>query len=206
MAAMPVVPPTFPPLIETLAAVVCDVSGPAGATLRGHLARLSAIVAEDAADRHGRAAGELEQLIATVIEQASGPPAAQDIDFGELASYLCTFAMCLRRPTPEALAALAAMDAGLRVAPASSNLHLPEAAPDDPPALETLALAAARARGLAGSALHATVERMQHQLAALVQQLELRAQHDAARGAAAAEAERLLDAVIAGGSDRKSVV
>lgn len=197
MAAMSA--PSFPPLIETLAAVVSDVSGPAGATLRGHLARLSAIVAEDAADRSGRAAGELEQLIATVIEQACAPPAAQDIDFGELASYLCTFALCLRRPTPEALAELAALHAGLTVAPASSSVHLPEVACDGP-LLEELALATARARGLAGSALRTTVERIQHQLAALVRQLELRAQLDAARGAAAAEAERLLDAVIAGGA------
>jgi hypothetical protein len=152
--------------------------------------------AEDAALRE-RAAGELDHLVAAIGRFAGLHGASADalrgIDIAPVVDQLRAIAGQLRAPT-------AATRARIRqLIPGASGTDAEPPSPRDA-WIESLVMDAARGRGLAGDELYEVVERARRALALPVRQLELAAQHDAARAQTAARLDPLLDAVIASGS------
>src|SRR4051812_35587111 len=156
-------------------------------------------VAQSDAALRERAAAELEHLVGAIGRLAglagAGAGALQGVDVGALVDQLRAFASHLRTPTAVTRAQIRDLIAGL---PDDSEPQSPPSARDR--WIESLALEAARARGLAGNELHEVVQLACHALALPVRQIEFAAQHDAARAEIAARLDPLLDTVIASGS------
>ena len=197
--------------------------GPEGDEIRACVHRLVAIAGAaevavtvaptDDAALQARAGAELEHLVAAIVRLTgragsgteagievgievgieAGTDALRGIDVASVLDQMRAFAAYLRAPTGETRAKIRQLAAGL---PGSG------VAPQSPREawIESLAMDAARSRGLAGDELYDVVERAARALALPVRELELAAQQDAARAQTAARLAPLLDAVIASGS------
>lgn len=206
--------PTFEQLMAVLAGLSAKLAGREGNAIREHVQRLADVLAVQGsgtqdAELRTRAAAELEQLIGAVARLGAtrrGPSAQaiRGMDLGQLADGLRGFADYLRAPTGENQAQAEQLVAGLQ-----GSAVVPPAPPVPPVPLgelridgtiEELAIESARRHGLEGAALRHAVEGMKRQMAALVQQLERRAQQEASRTRTAVDFERLVDAVVQTGS------
>jgi hypothetical protein len=205
--------------LAALDAMTSRLVGPEGDEIRACVHRLVAIAgaaevavtvapADDAALK-ARAGAELEHLVAAIVRltglagsgteagteagNEAGNDALRGIDVASVLDQMRAFAAYLRAPTGETRAKIRQLAAGLPgsgVAPRSPREAW----------IESLAMDAARSRGLAGDELYEVVERAARALALPVRELELAAQQDAARAQTAARLAPLLDAVIASGS------
>jgi hypothetical protein len=197
--------------LAALDAMTSRLVGPDGDEIRACVHRLVAIAgaaevavtvaAIDDAALKARAGAELEHLVAAIgrltglagAGTEAGNDALRGIDVASVLDQMRAFAAYLRAPTGETRAKIRQLAAGLPgsgVAPRSPREAW----------IESLAMDAARSRGLAGDELYEVVERAARALALPVRELELAAQQDAARAQTAARLAPLLDAVIASGS------
>ncbi|TMQ05184.1 MAG: hypothetical protein E6J90_49730 [Deltaproteobacteria bacterium] len=209
--------PNLAALMAALAQLPAQVTGREGQAIRGHVERLAQVLGAEGPDAElrARAAAELEQLIAAVTRftaaartrkaaAAAGPGGAPGaapgaaIDLGQLAESLRTFVEFLRAPTQANQAQVEQMVATLEGFAVPRPVPLDELRIDG--TVEELAIESARRHGLAGAEARRAVERMKREIAALVRQLEARAQQDASRAQTAAEMERLVDAVVQTGT------
>jgi len=197
--------PMFDELMAALVGLSTKLAGREGSAIREHVQRLAnalALGGQDAALR-ARAASELEQLAGTVAQvgEASRESSAKmirDMNLGELAGGLRTFAEYLRGPAGATQAQVEELVAKLRCAAVLQPMPLDEPQLDGP--IEELVVETARRHGLAGDELHEAVERMKGQIAKLVRELEQRAKQDVSRSRTAAEFERLIGAVVQTGN------
>jgi len=190
--------------LAALRALSSRLAGRDGDELRACIQRITEIagaVGATAAERAAlpaRAAAELEHLVAAIgqLAELRGPAAGalRGIDVTPVVDQLRAFAAYLRAPTGETRAKIRALISGLPGGDAD-----PQPSPRDA-WIAALARDAARAGGLAEDAVDEVVERATRTLALPVRQLELAAQHDAARASTAARLDPLLDAMIASGS------
>ena len=189
--------PTFEQLMTMLTSGTAQLTGRDGKAIRGHVEKLAALLS--APDRGGAtraaAAAELEQLVA-VLGKASARLGHRlgGLDVGRLADGLRVFAGWLRAPSAEGQAQVERLVADLQGPP----VPLDELRIDG--TVEAIAIGAARRRGLQGAEARHAVERMKREMAALTQQLEVRARDDAARIRAATELGKLIDRVVQLGS------
>jgi len=202
--------PDLAAVMVLLAGLPDQLAGRDGKAIRLHVERLAQILAVgpgggDAADAElrTRAAAELDQLIgaiarlATAQRGAAHADAVRGIDLRALAAGLRTFVEYLRAPTSANQAEVAGLVATLQGV-AMPPVPLDELRIDG--TVAELAVESARRRGLAGAELRHAVERMKREMSTLVRQLELRAEQEASRARAAAELERLFDAVVGTGT------
>ena len=203
--------PTFEQLMAALAGLSTRLAGREGNAIREHVQRLAAILATqgsqgsgaDDAELRARAAAELEQLVGAIgqlarVKRGPSAKAIRDLDLGQLAGGLRTFAAYLRAPTGENQAQVEALVARLQGAPVLQPVPLDELRLDG--TIEALAIESARRHGLEGAELRHAVARMQREMSALQTQLEIRARQEASRARTAAEFERLVDAVVTTGT------
>ena len=197
--------PTFEQLMAALAGLSTKLAGREGNAIREHIQRLGNILALQGPEPElrARAAAELEQLVEAIAQLAKprrGPSAKaiRDLDLGQLAGGLRTFAAYLRAPTGENQAQVEDLVAKLQGAAVLQPVPLDELRIDG--TIEELAVESARRHGLEGAELRHAVARMKQQMSALVTQLEIRAKQEASRAKTAAEFERLVGAVVQTGT------
>jgi hypothetical protein len=193
-------------VMTALAALPAQLTGKEGKAIREHVEKLAQILGAQGpeAELRGRAAAELEQLVAAITRlvdrgaRAGKRPQAGGLDLGELAGGLRTFAAFLRAPTEANQAEALRLVATLHGTAAPRPVPLDEL--DISGTVEELAIESARRHGLQGAEARRAAERMKREMTALVRQLELRAQQEASRARTAADMERLLGQVVQTGT------
>jgi len=204
--------PELAALKAALANLPTQLAGREGSEIRKRVESLAGILSSDGPDAElrTRAAAELEQLVtalgalvpasARARARASAAPRgrAAGVDLAQLAGGLATFAEFLRAPSAANQVEVEQMVATLE------GFAVPRPVPLDQLDLtrtvEALAVESARRHGLAGAEARRAVERMKREMQALVRELERRAQQEASRARAAADMERLFDAVVQTGT------
>ena len=202
--------PELAALKAALANLPTQLAGREGSEIRKRVERLAGILGSDGPDAElrTRAAAELEQLVTAL--GALVPPSARvkanpaprggaaGVDLAQLAGGLATFAEFLRAPSAANQVEVEQMVATLE------GFAVPRPVPLDQLDLtrtvEALAVESARRHGLAGAEARRAVDRMKREMQALVRELERRAQQEASRARAAADMERLFDAVVQTGT------
>jgi len=145
--------PTFEQLMAALAGLSTKLAGREGNAIREHIQRLGNILALQGPEPElrARAAAELEQLVEAIAQLAKprrGPSAKaiRDLDLGQLAGGLRTFAAYLRAPTGENQAQVEDLVAKLQGAAVLQPVPLDELRIDG--TIEELAVESARRHGL----------------------------------------------------------
>ena len=197
-------PSDFEQVLAQVAQLSGKLTGREGVAIRENLQRLAQVLAAQGPDAElrERAAGELDQLIASLTRLGGlrGPiaKAIRGFQLGALADGLRTFVRYLRSPTAENQAQAEQLVASLQRSPVLQPVALDELQIDD--RVESLAVQSALRQGLAGAELTRTVERMKREVAVFKRELEARTQQEGHRTRTAGEMQGLLDALIQTGS------